>query len=43
MRTTFHLKTLTLAIAALSVASMSHAAGLDRSGQEIKGFFNPGT
>lgn len=43
MRTTFHLKTLTLAIAMLSVASMSNAAGLDRSGQEIKGFFNPGT
>ncbi|MDE4454650.1 hypothetical protein [Psychrobacter sp. DAB_AL62B] len=43
MRTTFHLKTLTLAIAAFSVASMSHAAGLDRSGQDIKGFFNPGT
>ena len=43
MRATFHVKNLTLAIAALSVASMSHAAGLDRSGQEIKGFFNPGT
>ena len=43
MRATFHVKSLTLAIAALSVASMGHAAGLDRSGQEIKGFFNPGT
>lgn len=43
MRATFHIKTLTLTITALSVASMGHAAGLDRSGQEIKGFFNPGT
>ena len=34
MRTTFHLKTLAVAIATLSVASVTNAAGLDRSGQD---------
>lgn len=33
MRATFHLKTLSVAVAALSVASLASAAGLDRSGQ----------
>lgn len=39
MRTTFHLKTLAVAIATLSVASMTNAAGLDRSGQDVTAFF----
>jgi len=43
MRTTFHLKTLAVAIAALSVASVTNAAGLDRSGQDITAFLQDGT
>jgi len=43
MRTTFHLKTLSVAIAALSVASVTNAAGLDRSGQDITAFLQDGT
>ena len=43
MRATFHLKTLSVAIATLSVASMSSAAGLDRSGQDITAFLQDGT
>ena len=43
MRATFHLKTLAVAIATISVASMSHAAGLDRSGQDVTAFFQDGT
>ena len=43
MRTTFHLKTLTVAVAALSVASVASAAGLDRSGQDITAFLQDGT
>ena len=43
MRTTFHLKTLTVAIAAFSVASAASAAGLDRSGQDITAFLQDGT
>ena len=43
MRATFHLKTLAVAIATLSVASMTNAAGLDRSGQDITAFFQDGT
>lgn len=43
MRSTFHLKTLTVAVAALSVASLSNAAGLDRSGQDITAFLQDGT
>lgn len=43
MRTTFHLKTLAVAIAALSVASVTNAAGLDRSGQDVTAFFQDGT
>ena len=43
MRATFHLKTLAVAIAPLSVASMSNAAGLDRSGQDITAFLQDGT
>ena len=42
MRTTFHLKTLAVAIATLSVASLSNAAGLDRSGQDVTAFFQDG-
>ncbi len=42
MRTTFHLKTLTVAIAAFSVASAASAAGLDRSGQDVTAFFQDG-
>jgi long-chain fatty acid transport protein len=42
MRTTFHLKTLTVAIAAFSVASVASAAGLDRSGQDVTAFFQDG-
>ncbi|WP_367106188.1 outer membrane protein transport protein [uncultured Psychrobacter sp.] len=40
--TTFHLKTLTVAIATLSIASLSNAAGLDRSGQDVTAFFQDG-
>lgn len=43
MRATFHLKTLAVAIATLSVASLSNAAGLDRSGQDITAFLQDGT
>lgn len=43
MRTTFHLKTLTVAIAALSFASAASAAGLDRSGQDMTAFLQDGT
>jgi long-chain fatty acid transport protein len=43
MRTTFHLKTLAVAIATFSVASMTNAAGLDRSGQDVTAFFQDGT
>lgn len=38
MRNTFHLKTLAVAIAAFSVASVTNAAGLDRSGQDVTTF-----
>ena len=38
MRHTFHLKTLAVAVATLSVASVASAAGLDRSGQDITAF-----
>ena len=43
MRTTFHMKTLAVAIATLSVASVTNAAGLDRSGQDVTAFFQDGT
>ncbi|WP_201586072.1 outer membrane protein transport protein [Psychrobacter sp. HII-4] len=43
MRATFHLKTLTVAVATLSVASVASAAGLDRSGQDITAFLQDGT
>lgn len=43
MRATFHLKTLAVAIATLSAASMSNAAGLDRSGQDVTAFLQDGT
>ena len=43
MRNTFHLKTLAVAIATISVASLSNAAGLDRSGQDVTAFFQDGT
>ena len=39
----FPISKLTLALFALSTATLSQAAGLDRSGQDIKGFFNEGT
>ena len=42
MRATFHLKTLTVAIAAFSVASAASAAGLDRSGQDVTAFLQDG-
>ncbi len=42
MRTTFHLKTLSVAIATLSVTSLASAAGLDRSGQDITAFLQDG-
>ncbi|MBE0405748.1 OmpP1/FadL family transporter [Psychrobacter sp. AOP22-C1-22] len=42
MRATFHLKTLTVAVAALSIASVASAAGLDRSGQDITAFLQDG-
>ena len=38
----FNLKTLTVAIAAFSVASAASAAGLDRSGQDITAFLQDG-
>lgn len=43
MSQNFPISKLTLALLALPVASLTHAAGLDRSGQDIKGFFNDGT
>ena len=43
MGTNFNLKTLAVAVAAFSVASMSNAAGLDRSGQDITAFLQDGT
>ncbi|MGE6245120.1 OmpP1/FadL family transporter [Psychrobacter proteolyticus] len=43
MRHPFHLKTLSVAVAALSVASVASAAGLDRSGQDITAFLQDGT
>ncbi|PYE40363.1 OmpP1/FadL family transporter [Psychrobacter fozii] len=43
MRATFHLKTLTVAVAALSITSIASAAGLDRSGQDITAFLQDGT
>ena len=43
MRNTFHLKNLAVAIATLSVASVTNAAGLDRSGQDVTAFFQDGT
>ena len=43
MRATFHLKALSVAVATLSIASMSQAAGLDRSGQDVTAFLQDGT
>lgn len=43
MSQNFPITKLAFALMALSAASLTQAAGLDRSGQEIKGFFNPGT
>ena len=43
MRATFHMKTLAVAIATLSVASITNAAGLDRSGQDVTAFLQDGT
>ena len=43
MRATFHLKTLAVAVATLSVASVASSAGLDRSGQDITAFLQDGT
>ncbi|MGX8219707.1 OmpP1/FadL family transporter [Psychrobacter sp. VH5] len=43
MSQNFPISKLTLALITLSAASLTQAAGLDRSGQDIKGFFNPGT
>jgi long-chain fatty acid transport protein len=42
MRKNFHLKTLAVAIATLSIASVTNAAGLDRSGQDVTAFFQDG-
>lgn len=42
MRTTFRLKTLVVAIATFSVASVASAAGLDRSGQDMTAFLQDG-
>ena len=42
MRPTFHLTPLVIAAAALSVVSVTHAAGLDRSGQDITAFLQDG-
>ena len=42
MRIPFQLKSLSLAIAAFSVASFASAAGLDRSGQDITAFLQDG-
>ncbi|MGO1249883.1 MAG: hypothetical protein ACTMIW_01815, partial [Psychrobacter sp.] len=43
MRATFHFKTLPVAVATLSIASVAGAAGLDRSGQDITAFLQDGT
>lgn len=43
MGANFNLKTLTVALAALSAASITSAAGLDRSGQDITAFLQDGT
>ena len=43
MGANFNLKTLTVALAALSAASSASAAGLDRSGQDITAFLQDGT
>ena len=43
MRSTFIIKPLVTAVAALSVASVASAAGLDRSGQDISAFLQDGT
>lgn len=43
MSQNFPISKLTLALIAMSVASLTQAAGLDRSGQDIKGFLNNGT
>ena len=42
MTPSFSLKTLAVAIATLSVASLSNAAGLDRSGQDVTAFLEDG-
>lgn len=42
MTPTFSLKTLAVAIASLSVASLANAAGLDRSGQDVTAFLEDG-
>ena len=42
MGANFNLKTLTVAVAALSIASVASAAGLDRSGQDITAFLQDG-
>ncbi|GAA0312208.1 outer membrane protein transport protein [Psychrobacter aestuarii] len=42
MRPIFHLKTLAIAVASLSAASLTHAAALDRSGQDITAFLQDG-
>lgn len=43
MSQTFPISKLTLALLTIPLATLSHGAGLDRSGQDIKGFFNDGT
>lgn len=43
MRSTFIIKPLVTAVAALSVASVASAAGLDRSGQDVSAFLQDGT
>lgn len=43
MRSTFIIKPLVTAVAALSVATVASAAGLDRSGQDISAFLQDGT
>ena len=42
MRPTFHVKTLTVAVAAFSITNLASAAGLDRSGQDITAFLQDG-
>ena len=42
MRSVFQLKTLAIAVASLSAASLTHAAALDRSGQDITAFLQDG-